>query len=156
MGGSGEKCNMNVDMFVGEYNHSVDDKGRVAVPARYRNVLEGGAILTRGNDGCLAMFRMNEWEVMMEKIAKLPQSKSEARNYMRFVLSGAVDVKLDKQGRINIPKYLMDFGQIDKKVVFVGVFNRLEIWNTDIWDSYRNQIEGEASEVLEQLEEYGL
>ena len=143
-------------MFVGEYKHSVDEKGRVAVPAKFREVLEDGAILTRGNDGCLVIYRMNEWEILMEKIAKLPQSKLEARSYVRFITSGAIDIKLDKQGRINIPTYLMDFASLTKKVVFVGIYDKMEIWDQKKWDDYRLLIEGSSEEVLEGLESYGL
>jgi MraZ protein len=143
-------------MFVGEFKHSVDEKGRVALPAKFREVLKDGAILTRGNDGCLTIYRMNEWESLMEKITKLPQSKMEVRSYVRFLLSGAVDVRTDKQGRINLPNYLMSFAQITKKVVFVGVYDRLELWDEEKWSEYRGQIENQSEDVLEQLEKYGL
>ena len=143
-------------MFVGEYQHSVDQKGRVAVPARFRELLNKGAVLTRGNDGCLAIYRLNDWEMLMDKIAKLPQSKTEVRNYMRFLLSGAVDIKLDNQGRANVPNYLLKFAGIDKKVVFVGMYNKLELWDAAKWDDYRNQIEDQTGVVMDQLEEYGL
>ncbi len=143
-------------MFVGEFKHSVDEKGRVAVPAKFRDALSNGAILTRGNDGCLTVYRMNEWEELMAKIAKLPQSKLEVRSYVRFLLSGAVDVRTDKQGRINLPNYLKEFAKINKKVVFVGIYDRLELWDEDKWENYRSQLENQSEEVLEQLEEYGL
>jgi MraZ protein len=99
---------------------------------------------------------MNEWEILMEKIAKLPQSKPEARSYVRFITSGAIDIKLDKQGRINIPTYLMDFASLTKKVVFVGIYDKMEIWDQKKWDDYRLLIEGNSEEVLEGLESYGL
>lgn len=143
-------------MFAGEFRHSVDEKGRVALPAKFREVLIDGAMLTRGNDGCLTVYRLNEWEELMEKIAKLPQSKTEVRNYVRFLLSGAVEIKIDKQGRINLPAYLTEFAGINKKVVFVGVYDRLELWDETKWMSYRNQIEVQSEDVLEQLEKYGL
>ena len=143
-------------MFVGEYKHSIDEKGRVAVPAKFRSVLEEGAILTRGNDGSLVIYRMNEWEILMEKVARLPQSKPEARNYVRFVTSGAIDVKLDKQGRINVPAFLIEFAGLDKKVVFVGIYDKMEIWDQKKWDEYRKQIEVNSEEVLEGLDGYGL
>lgn len=143
-------------MFVGEFKHSVDEKGRVAVPAKFREVLQDGAILTRGNDGCLTIYRMNEWEELMEKISKLPQSKQEVRSYVRFLLSGAVDVKTDKQGRINLPNYLLDFAGMSKKVVFVGVYDRLELWDEEKWMEYRGQIETQSEDFLEQLDKYGL
>jgi len=143
-------------MFVGEYVHSVDDKSRVAIPVKFRNLLQNGGILTRGNDGCLVIYRMNEWEKMMEKLARLPQSKPDVRGYMRFLLSGATDFAMDKQGRINLPGFLKDFAGINRKVVFVGVYDKLEVWEKDKWEEYRGQIEDQTGEYLEQLEEYGL
>lgn len=143
-------------MFVGEYLHNVDEKGRVAVPAKFREWLENGAVLTRGTDGCLAFYRMNEWDKLVEKISSLPQSKVEVRNYARLILSGAADVKLDKQGRVNLPKFLVDFANISKKVVFVGVNNRLELWDKEKWDDYRVQIEMQSADLLEQLGEFGI
>jgi MraZ protein len=143
-------------MFVGEYQHSVDQKGRVAVPAKFRELLNKGAVLTRGNDGCLTIYRLNDWEILMDKIAKLPQTKTEVRNYLRFLLSGAVEVKLDSQGRVNLPTFLAQFAGIKKKVVFVGMYNKLELWDGEKWESYREQIEDQGSMVLEELEEYGL
>lgn len=143
-------------MFVGEYVHSVDDKSRVAVPVKFRSLLQSGGILTRGNDGCLAVYRMNEWEIMMEKLAKLPQSKPDVRSYLRFLLSGAVDFSMDKQGRINIPNFLKDFAGISRKVVFVGMYDKMEIWEQSKWEEYRGQIEDQSANYLEQLEDYGL
>ncbi len=143
-------------MFVGEFKHSVDEKGRVAVPAKFRSILSEGGILTRGNDGCLTIYRLNEWEELMAKVSKLPQSKAEVRSYVRFLLSGAVDVKTDKQGRINIPSYLKDFAGVTKKVVFVGVYDKLEVWDEAKWEEYRGLIEDQSEDVLEHLEEYGL
>lgn len=143
-------------MFVGEYVHSVDDKSRVAIPVKFRNLLQNGGMLTRGNDGCLVVYRMNEWEIMMEKLAKLPQSKPDVRGYMRFLLSGATDFTMDKQGRINLPGFLKEFAGINRKVVFVGVYDKLEVWEKDKWEEYRSQIEDQTGEYLEQLEEYGL
>ena len=142
-------------MFVGEYVHSVDDKSRVAVPVKFRNLLQNGGMLTRGNDGSLVIYRMNEWEIMMAKLAKLPQSKPDVRGYLRFVLSGATDFSMDKQGRINIPSFLKEFAGISRKVVFVGMYDKLEIWEKSKWDEYRAQIEDQTGEYLEQLEEYG-
>jgi len=143
-------------MFLGEYFHSIDDKGRVAMPAKYREQVEKGAILTRGNDGSLTIYALNEWEKLVEKIMQLPQSKSEVRNYARLVLAGAVEIKLDKQGRINIPKYLTEFASLDKKVVFVGLYDKVEIWDEQRWVQYRQEVENQSVDVLEQLSEFGL
>lgn len=143
-------------MFVGEYLHSIDEKGRVALPAKYRDLLINGGMLTRGNDGCLVIYRGNEWDQLVEKLSKLPQSRPEVRNYVRLVLSGAAEVKVDKQGRINLPSFLMEFASLSKKVVFVGVYDKLEVWDKDKWDEYRLQIEGQSVEMLEQLGEFGI
>ncbi len=143
-------------MFLGEFFHSVDDKGRVAMPAKYRDQIEKGAILTRGNDASLTIYLINEWEKLVEKLMKLPQSKTDVRNYARLVLAGAVEIKLDKQGRINIPKYLLDFSQINKKVVFVGLYDKVEIWDEQRWMDYRQEIESQSTDVLGQLSEFGI
>ncbi|MFZ5392472.1 MAG: division/cell wall cluster transcriptional repressor MraZ [Patescibacteria group bacterium] len=143
-------------MFLGEFFHSVDDKGRVAMPAKYRDQIEKGAILTRGNDASLTIYLINEWEKLVEKLMKLPQSKTDVRNYARLVLAGAVEIKLDKQGRINIPKYLLDFAQINKKVVFVGLYDKVEIWDEQRWMDYRQEIESQSTDVLGQLGEFGI
>lgn len=143
-------------MFVGEYYHSVDSKGRVALPAKFREELKDGSIITRGSDGCLTIFKIDEWEDLVDKLSALPQSKSEVRNYTRLVLSGAAEIKLDRQGRLNLPNYLTEFAKIGKKVVFVGVNNRLELWDETGWREYKEQIESQSGEMLEQLGEYGL
>ncbi|MFA4930696.1 MAG: division/cell wall cluster transcriptional repressor MraZ [Patescibacteria group bacterium] len=143
-------------MFVGEYLHSVDSKGRVALPARFREELQAGSIITRGNDGCLTIFKSDEWDELVEKLSNLPQSKAEVRSYTRLVLSGAAEIKLDRQGRINLPNYLVNFAGIGKKVVFVGVNNRLELWDEKKWIEYKEQMEMQTSEMLEQLGEFGL
>lgn len=144
------------NMFVGEYLHSVDSKGRVALPAKFREELKAGSIITRGNDGCLTIYKIEEWEELIDKITNLPQSKVEVRNYSRLILSGAAEVKLDRQGRLNLPGYLIDFAGINMKVVFVGVNNRLEVWDEGKWTDYKEQIEMQTGEMLEQLGEYGL
>lgn len=126
------------------------------MPAKYRDQIEQGAILTRGNDGSLTIYTLNEWEKLVEKLLKLPQSKSDVRNYARLVLAGAVEIRLDKQGRINIPKYLTDFAQLGKKVVFVGLYDKVEIWDEQKWIEYRREMESQSNEVLDQLGEFGL
>jgi len=143
-------------MFLGEYFHSIDEKGRVAMPAKFREQVDKGAILTRGSDGSLTIYTVNEWDKLVDKLMKLPQSKTDVRNYARLVLAGAVEIKLDKQGRINIPKYLMEFAQISKKAVFVGLYDKVEIWDEERWVEYRKGIENQSADVLEQLSEFGI
>ncbi|MBU0648367.1 division/cell wall cluster transcriptional repressor MraZ [Patescibacteria group bacterium] len=143
-------------MFVGEYYHSVDEKGRVALPVKFRDELERGAIITRGNDGCLTIYKISEWEELVDKISQLPQSKPEVRSYARLILSGAAEVKLDRQGRGNIPNYLLAYAGVKKKVVIVGVNDRLELWDKQKWEDYKIEMESQTSEMFEQLSEYGL
>ena len=128
----------------------------MAVPVKFRDELSLGAIVTRGGDGCLTIYKIGDWEVLVEKLQKLPQSRHEVRNYTRLLLSGAVEAKVDKQGRINLPKYLIDFANLSKKVVFVGVNDKLEIWDEMKWNDYKSEVENQSVDMLEQLGDYGL
>ena len=118
-------------MFIGEYSHAIDDKGRVAVPAKFRQLLRGGAVVTRGLDNCLVVYPKKEWTKLAEKISALPFNKQNDRSLSRFILAGAVDVDFDGQGRVTLPEYLRDFAKLSKKAVVAGLYSRLEIWNED-------------------------
>ena len=138
-------------MFIGEYHHSVDAKGRLAIPTKYREPLSAGAVVTRGLDRCLFVYPMDQWQELAHRLAALPLSKSNTRSFARFLLAGAMDVELDKQGRIVIPEYLRSFGGITKSVVLAGLYNRLEVWDAEHWQQYRASAEGGSSEVAETL-----
>ncbi len=120
-------------MFVGEYTHNLDAKGRLAIPYRMRRELEDGAVVTRGIDGCLTLYTKTEWDKLASKIAGLPISDPKARRFARFFLAGAAELEFDKQGRILLPPYLREYAKFGSEVVIAGVYNRVEIWSKDAW-----------------------
>jgi MraZ protein len=138
-------------MFIGEYNHTLDDKGRIAVPAKFRAHLASGAVVTRGLDNCLVLYTKEEWQKVAEKLAQLPMSKPDARAFARLMLAGAMDVELDKQGRVVLPQYLRTFANLNSSVIIAGLFNRIEIWNEASWDNYKAETEKDSSAIAEQL-----
>lgn len=143
-------------MFIGEYHHQIDDKGRLAVPTKFRNDLVKGAVVTRGLDSSLFLLPWEEWGKLAEKLSDLPLGRANSRAFARLMLAGAMDVKLDKQGRFVIPEYLRDYAKLSKKTVIVGVNTRLEIWDEKEWDAYRTQTEKDAGSIAEQLGELGI
>lgn len=128
-------------MFLGEFTHTIDDKGRLTIPAKFRGELAVGLVVTRGFDQNLMMFPMDEWEKLADQIAQRPLSDEGMRAFRRRVFSGAVDLTPDRQGRILLPPYLREFADIDGEVVIAGMYNYLEIWSTESWDSVRESIE---------------
>ena len=128
-------------MFLGEYTHTIDDKGRLTIPAKYRALLAAGLVVTRGFDQNLMLFPMIGWEELAAKIAERPLSDESVRDFRRRVFSGAVDLEPDRQGRILVPPYLRDFAGINGEVVITGMFNYLEIWAVDAWQNVRQSIE---------------
>jgi len=138
-------------MFIGEYKHSMDDKGRVAVPSKFRSTLSKGAIVTRGLDNCLFLYTEEEWKKLVETISSLPIQKEKSRAFARLMLAGAMDVSIDSQGRILIPEYLRDFSGIKKDVIVAGLYNRLEIWDAKSWESYKQKTEKISTKIAEEL-----
>ncbi len=143
-------------MFIGEYSHSLDDKNRLALPAKFRASLKSGAVVTRGLDNCLFIFTQTDWQKMVDKITELPIGKSDARGFSRIMLAGAMDVKLDSLGRILLPDYLKKYAGLNKKVVVAGLYSRLEIWDENKWGVYKNKIEKEAGKIAETMGELGV
>lgn len=143
-------------MFIGEYQASIDDKGRISIPAKFRAQLSGQVVVTRGLDSSLFLYTMDEWKKLGEKLASLPISTANNRAFSRLMLAGAMDCDLDKQGRIVLPSYLQEFAKIGKKVVFAGLFNRIEIWSEELWNAYKVQTEKETTEIAEQLGSLGV
>lgn len=139
-------------MFIGEYQHNLDAKGRLAVPAKFRAKLAKGAVVTKGLDNCLFLYTREEWEKLASKLASLPISKANTRAFARLMLAGAMDVQLDKQGRIVLPEYLRKFAQMKKKTIIAGLFNRLEIWDEDQWNKYKQGTEKQSGDIAEALE----
>lgn len=138
-------------MFIGEYNHTIDEKGRVAVPAKFRQLLRGGAVVTRGLDACLVVYPKKEWNALAGKIAALPINKANDRGLARFILAGAMEVDFDGQGRITLPEYLRNFAKLSKKAVMAGLYNRLEIWNEAAWNSFKAATEKQSNQIAEAL-----
>lgn len=145
-------------MFIGEYEYSLDSKGRVAIPAKFRANLASGCVVTRGIDNCLFLYPKEEWERLAKRLANLPISQSNSRAFTRLMLAGAMDVEMDKQGRIVLPKYLREYAQlVDKdKAVVAGLYNRMEIWDANKWEKYKKQAENSSSDIAEQLKELGV
>jgi len=143
-------------MFMGEFQHNVDTKGRIIVPAKFREGLGERFIVTRGLDKCLFVYPMNEWEILEEKLKKLPLTKKDARAFTRFFFSGAVECEVDKQGRINIPQPLRNYAQLDKECVVIGVSNRIEFWANEHWQDYFSDSEESFAEIAENLMDFDI
>lgn len=143
-------------MLLGEYKHNLDSKGRLAVPAKFREKLSSGAIITRGLDNCLFVFANKEWEALAQKLMALPLSQSNSRAFVRLMLAGASDVQPDAQGRILIPDYLRVYAGLKKEIVVAGLYNRVEIWDKDSWEKYKQKTESASEEIAEKLGELGI
>ncbi|MFH0854177.1 MAG: division/cell wall cluster transcriptional repressor MraZ [bacterium] len=143
-------------MFIGEYSHNIDEKGRLAVPVKFRGALKMGAVVTRGIDNCLFLYTEEEWKKLAEKLANLPISQSNTRAFSRLMLAGAMDVSLDKQGRVILPDYLRKYAGMNKKVVIAGLYNRLEIWDESVWEKYKSGTEKASEKIAEQMGELGV
>lgn len=142
-------------MFIGEYSYSIDEKGRISIPVKFRSKLLEGCIVTRGLDRCLWVYSTEEWQKISEQIASLPITQKNARSFSRLMLAGAMDLNLDKAGRINLPGYLKEYSGIKNKVVICGMYNRLEIWPEDSWKEFKKGMEENSEEIAEQIEEMG-
>lgn len=142
-------------MFIGEYNHSLDKKNRIIIPAKFREELGGKFILTKGLDGCIYIYTKNQWEILQEKLDKLPLTNKNARAFVRFFFSGAHEMEMDKQGRTIIPQNLLEYGNIKKDIVSIGVSNRIEIWSRENWDEY-NDLNIDYDNIAEQMNELGI
>jgi len=139
--------------FIGEYSLTVDEKGRLSIPVKYRSSLSRGAVVTRGLDSSLFLYTEKEWKVLAEKLAGMPISKANTRAFSRLMLAGAMDVEMDKQGRIILPDYLRAFSGIRKHVVIAGLYNRLEIWDETKWMNYKKQTEKGSANIAEELDQ---
>lgn len=140
-------------MFIGEYQHNLDAKGRIIVPSKFRDELHTTFILARGLDDCLAIYSLNQWEKMFEEINKLPTTKRDARKYVRMITSTATECSLDNQGRIQIPTFLSSPVNITKECIVIGANDHIEIWDKNTWDAYYNEASDSFEEVAENLSE---
>ena len=142
-------------MLMGEYNHTIDAKGRLIVPAKFREVLGDEFVVTKGLDNCLFVYPNDEWTRFEEKLKSLPLTNKNARQFTRFFLAGAAACEVDKQGRILLPQVLREFASLEKDVVLVGVASRIEIWSRERWDESMNTYDGDMDEVAENMESLG-
>lgn len=143
-------------MFIGEYYYNLDNKNRLAMPSKFRSHFKDGAIITRGLDNCLFVYTKKEWNKLVEKLANLPISQAKSRAFSRLMLAGAMDVNLDKQGRVIMPDYLKQFAGLGKKLVIAGLYNRLEIWDEKMWSKYQRTSEKDSNEIAEGLVDLGI
>ena len=141
-------------MFMGEYNHTVDAKGRLIVPSKFREQLGDEFVVTKGLDGCLFVYENTEWKILEEKLKNLPLTNANARKITRFFLAGATLCEVDKQGRILLPAVLREFAKIEKDAVMVGVGNRIEIWSKESWSSAN--VYDDMDEIAESMEGLGI
>lgn len=138
-------------MFMGEYHHSIDDKGRLIIPAKFRSELGDKFVITRGIENCLFAYPEKRWEEIVHKLESLPFTKKDARNFTRFFLSGATVAEFDKQGRVNITSPLINYAGIEKECIIIGTGDRLEIWSEDAWNSFFNSASINMSDIAENL-----
>jgi MraZ protein len=143
-------------MFIGEYSYNIDQKARLAIPAKFRQTFAEGLVITRGIDKCLFVYSKVEWQKLAEKLMNLPLSQANSRAFARLMLAGAMDVELDQQGRVLVPDYLRDYADLKKKVVLAGLYNRLEIWDSENWRIYKERTERESGDIAEKLSELGI
>lgn len=138
-------------MFIGEYSHNLDDKGRLAIPKKFRAAFSGGAVVTRGLDECLFLYSKKEWNELAKKLSSLPFSQANSRAFARLMLAGAMDAPLDKQGRIILPEYLRSYAGLSKEITLAGLYNRIELWDTSTWRAYTKRTEAAGNDIAEHL-----
>jgi len=138
-------------MFIGEYHHTIDEKGRIIIPAKFREELGNNFIITRGIENCLFVYSKENWAQITNKLNSLPFTKKDARTFNRFFMSGATDVELDKQGRVNISRPLIDYANLLKDCVIIGTGDRLEVWSQESWESFFDSTKDSMSDIAENL-----
>jgi len=143
-------------MFIGEHFHSIDDKGRVSVPSKYRQDLSDGVVITRGLDNCLFAYPRAEWDKIAERLSQLPLSQKKSRAFTRLMLAGAWDAEIDSQGRVMIPEYLRQYAGLKKHITLAGLYNRIEIWDEDNWQAYKHTTEAASEEIAEGMADLGI
>ena len=143
-------------MFLGEFEHTIDSKGRLAVPAKFRAAMADGGVVTRGLDGCLAIYTLSEWQILADKISALPMTDINVRSFQRFMLSGAMAIDVDKQGRVVLPAYLRQYAGIKTNVVVAGLSRRIEIWDQTKWRAMSQTVEENSNDVAARLTDLGI
>lgn len=142
-------------MLIGEYTHTIDDKKRISLPIKFRKELGKKIVITHGLDNCLFAYTLKEWQKISEKISELGMGQADKRGFNRFMLAGASEVDIDSVGRILIPEHLRDFAGVKEKVVFTGVYSRVEIWNEKRWNEYKQKVIKNADLMAEKLGDIG-
>jgi MraZ protein len=140
-------------MFLGQYEHTIDEKGRLIIPAKYRESLGEEFIITFGLDTCLFVYPLNEWKSLAEKIKSFPLGKKDARAFGRILFSRALNCSIDTQGRVSILKYLKDYAHINKEIMIIGVMDRIEIWSRDLWQKYSKEAIDSYEDIAERIYE---
>ncbi|WP_034429172.1 division/cell wall cluster transcriptional repressor MraZ [Caldisalinibacter kiritimatiensis] len=143
-------------MFIGEYQHSIDKKGRVIIPSKFREDLGETFIITKGLDNCLFVYPLEEWKILEEKLKSLPLTRRDARAFVRFFFAGATEGSLDKQGRVLIPGNLREHSRLKSEAVIIGVSNRVEIWSKDEWNKYNKNDDLSYESIAEKMAELGI
>ena len=143
-------------MFIGEYQHTLDSKGRIIIPSKFREELGEEFVMTKGLDNCLFVYPKDEWAILEEKLKTLPLTNRDARAFIRFFFSGASEGALDKQGRVLIPANLREHSKLDKEAVVIGVSTRMEIWSKEEWDNYNNDDNLSYDSIAEKMAELGI
>ncbi|MBA2278460.1 MAG: division/cell wall cluster transcriptional repressor MraZ [Chloroflexia bacterium] len=138
-------------MFLGRYSHNLDAKGRLAVPARFRETLADGVVLTRGIDRCLTLYPMSTWQPLAERVSALPLSDPNARNFRRMVFAEAVDLELDSQGRILVPPELRRYAGLEREAIVVGVNTSIEVWSPAQWQAVSDEVERNGEQIAQSL-----
>ena len=139
-------------MFIGEYHYLIDNKNRISIPVKFRQHFKKGAVLTKGIDACLSLYPLEVWEKVAQRLVALPTNREKSRTFIRLMLAGAMDVKLDNQGRIVLPDYLKKYAGLKKRVVIGGLYNKLEIWDEEKWETYKRKSEASSADIAETLE----
>lgn len=152
---NGTKWDKVVNMLIGEYKHTIDEKNRVSLPSKFRKSIGKSMVITHGLDNCLSLYPLTEWKKISEKLGNLGFGSSDARRFNRVFLGSAVEVVVDKAGRILIPQNLRDSAKLDGKIVFTGVHDRVEIWNEGMWDEYKKNALSQADDIAQKLGDVG-
>ncbi|GEA17089.1 MAG: transcriptional regulator MraZ [Moorella sp. (in: firmicutes)] len=143
-------------MFMGEFQHTIDDKGRLIIPARFREELGEKFVITKGLDNCLFVYPMSGWAEMEQKLRSLPFTRSDARAFVRFFFSGATECELDRQGRILLPGNLREYAHLEREVVIVGVATRVEIWSRSLWEQYCQETAAQYETLAEKIVDFDI
>ena len=143
-------------MFIGEYQHTLDPKNRVIMPSKFREKLGDSFVMTKGLDNCLFIYSSTEWSIVEDKLKSLPMTNKDARAFVRYFFSSAVECEVDKQGRLTIPQNLREHAKIDKELVTIGVLSKIEIWSKQEWDNYNEGTNLGPDEIAEKMAEFGI